>query len=1085
MAKGAKRSIADTFVSVVAETSKLASGIAKTFRETDREAKAAGKRWTRELNEELRNVHATVSLDAAQARADATRLREEIAARHAHMRVDVDYDHDRIAQLGGSLVASLLPQLQQSMARGGSQAGSAFAEGAAGGMRAGGPLIAAAVLGLAGVAAQASGAIGLIPAAAVGAGAAVGALALAFDGFGDAMKNVKDPEKFAESLGQLAPMAQSVATTIQGLMPVFDRLKFTVSDAFFGPLTSAIEPLVNTYMPMLQGGLSQMASVMGNALGGLARFMQTPEMLGMAATMTNNLVSAFSTFSGVLEPVVHAFTEIGVVGSGFLPQIAQAAVQAAQGFSQFISQASASGQLQQWISGGITAMGQLFEIGKNLLPVFGALAPIGAALMPAFNSLLVAITPGLQALGGVIGNLITAASPLLTFLGEMASTVLSALAPAFNNLLTSLTPVIGQLVGALQPVVQALAPVLGQVAMIIGQAMADAATTLVPLIVPLVGVLGEMLGAAVPLIPSIVELAASALPMFTSAAGIVIPIVTVVAKILTELMKVIVPPLNTVIKFLARTFTESFEQVKTVVGKAWEFIKPVFDKITGAVKAVINSIKSLPGVGSLFKDGTPDYRGGGGSFGSPPATANDYYKGIYGTKSSIAPAYIPTPDVPLPAVSDYVAPPPSTGRKGSGAAASTRSADDYATDTTGFSSIASRPRQYEQGMVPNNVKLLSAIEQMFPGTTAHADVSRNDKYGEHGSGEALDIMVGSNKELGDRINAFLLQNSQTFGLQYNLWQQRQWNPDGSTSGMENRGSPTQNHMDHVHARVKAGAATPLTAVGDMPSLAGLPEGQGDPRLRDAYQRVQDREHGVREAQARYDRVKDKGDKATPREQEQAEYALAKAKREHADAIDDLAKKQDKLNSTTGKGNKKGQSRTGDLTQDFGKDLVGGIAQAFGFDGTLFADPTQLGLMKMMSSLSKVQIGPDAGETGGGSLGGAGGGGGGVGSMLDSFMPKGLGDLRVAKSQDSPVPFMGGLPGAPSGGSLIPGAQFAANALASQGQGPAQQPANDSGQQGGGNDYSIVFNGPVGNPSEGMAAATEFNIPRARQGVGQL
>lgn len=1076
MAKGAKRSIADTFVSVVAETSKLAAGIAKTFRETDREAAAAGKRWAREINEELRNVHATVSLDAAQARADAARLREEIAARHAHLHVDVDYDRDRMAQLGSSLIASLLPHLQQTMGRGGAQAGAAFAEGAAGGMRASAPLIATAVTALAGVAAQASGAIGLIPAAAVGAGAAIGSLALAFDGFGDAMKNVKDPEKFAESLGQLAPQAQSVATTIQGLMPVFDRLKFTVSDAFFGPLTKSIEPLVTTYMPMLQGGLSQMAAVMGNALGGLASFMQTPEMLGMAATMTNNLVSAFSTFSGVLQPVVHAFTEIGVVGSGFLPQIAQAAVQAAQGFSQFISQAAASGQLQEWISGGITAMGQLFELAKNLMPILGALAPIGAALMPAFNSLIVALTPGIAALGGVLANLITSASPLLTFLGQLASTVLSALAPAFNNLLTALAPVVQQIVGALQPVIEALAPVLAQVASIIGQAMAEAATTLVPLMVPLVGVLGEMLTAAVPLIPSIVELATSALPLFTAAAGVVIPIVTEVAKILTEILKVIVPPLNAVIKFLARTFQEAFEGIKTAVGKAWEFIKPIFDKIANAAKGVINAIKSLPGVGSLFKDGTPDFRGGGGSFGPAPATANDFYKGLYGTKSSIAPAYIPTPDVPLPAVSDYVAPPPSTGRKGSGAGASTRSADDYATDTTGFSSVASRPRQYEQGMVPNNVKLLSAIEQLFPGTTAHADVSRNDKYGEHGSGEALDIMVGSNKELGDRINAFLLQNAQTFGLQYNLWQQRQWNPDGSTSGMENRGSPTQNHMDHVHARVKAGAAT-----GDMPALAALPEGSMDPRLRDAVQRVQDREHAVRQAQARFDAVKDKGDKATPREQEQAEYALAKAKREHADAIDDLAKKQEKLNGASGKGTKKGQSRTGDLTQDFGKDLVGGIAQAFGFDGTLFADPTQLGLMKMMSSLSKVQFGGDAGTTGGGSLG-AGGAGGGGGSLLDSFMPKGLGALRVAKPEDSPVPFMGGLPGASGGGSLIPGAQFAANALASQGQATTGQPGTS---QQGNNDFSINFNGPVGSAQEAMGAATDFNIPRARQGVGQL
>lgn len=1077
MARGGRRSIADTYVSIIPETARVAAEIARAFRATDREARDAGKRWARAINDELRDVHATVSLDAAQARADAARLREEIAARHARLHVDVDYDRDRVAQFGESLIASILPHLQQNMGRGGAQAGAAFAQGAAGGMQASTPLIVAAVTGLIGVAAQASGAIGLIPAAAVGAGAAIGSLALAFDGFGDAMKNVKDPEKFAESLGQLAPNAQSVATTIQGLMPVFDRLKFTVSDAFFGPLTKSIEPLVTTYMPMLQGGLSQMASVMGNALGGLASFMQTPEMMRMAGEMTNNLVSSFSTFSGVLQPVVHALTEIGAVGSSFLPQIAQAAVQAAEGFSQFISQASASGQLQEWIQGGITAMGQLFQLAQNLMPVLGALAPVGAALLPAFNSLIVALTPGIQALGSVLGNLITAASPLLTFLGQMASTVLSALAPAFNSLLTALAPVIQQLIGALQPVVEALAPVLGQVASLIGQAMAEAATALVPLIVPLVGALGEMLQASLPLIPSIVELAVSALPAFTAAAGIVIPIVTDIAKILTHVSKVVVPPLNAVIKFLANVFKTSFDGIKTAVGKAWEFIKPVFDKITGAVTRVINSLKSLPGVGSLFKD-APDFRGAGGSFGPPPVTEAL-------PQPDSAPVYVPTPDVPLPAVSDYVAPPLSKGKK-SGAEASTRSADDYEVDHTGLPPGLAP----ESGLVPNAVQLNRVLTQQFPELQKIGGWREPDGFNEHSSGEALDIMVGSNKELGDRINRFLLQNSQAFGLQYNLWQQEQWNPDGSTSGMENRGSPTANHMDHVHARVRAGAASPLSPTGDMPALAGLPEGAVDPRLRDAIQRVKDREHGVREAQARYDMVQDKGDKATPRERERAEYALAKAKREHADAIDDLAKKQEKLNGADAKGHgKKGQSRTGDLTKDFGRDLVGGIAEAFGFDGTLFADPTQLGIVKSLSALSKVQFGGDAGKSTAGSLGsagagGSGGGGGGIASLLDSFMPQGLGALKVAKPQDAPVPYLGGLPGDPGGGSaLVPGAQFAANAMTQQGQQSDQQP--DQEQGGGGNDYSINFNGPVGNPQAAMGAANDFNIPRARQGVGNL
>ena len=130
------------------------------------------------------------------------------------------------------------------------------------------------------------------------------------------------------------------------------------------------------------------------------------------------------------------------------------------------------------------------------------------------------------------------------------------------------------------------------------------------------------------------------------------------------------------------------------------------------------------------------------------------------------------------------------------------------------------PRQYEPGMVPNTTQAMSVLERMFPGLDINADTSRKDSYGEHGSGEALDIMVGANTAMGQQINEFLLQNADALGLQYNIWQQSTWRPDGSVSPMEDRGSPTQNHMDHVHARFRPGAA----AGG---SVTGAPGGPGD------------------------------------------------------------------------------------------------------------------------------------------------------------------------------------------------------------------------------------------------------------------
>ena len=71
-----------------------------------------------------------------------------------------------------------------------------------------------------------------------------------------------------------------------------------------------------------------------------------------------------------------------------------------------------------------------------------------------------------------------------------------------------------------------------------------------------------------------------------------------------------------------------------------------------------------------------------------------------------------------------------------------------------------------------------------------------DGFNEHSSGKASDVMVSSAAE-GNALLPNLLRQP---GVQYILWNQRQWNPDGTSSPMEDRGSPTQNHMDHLHVK---------------------------------------------------------------------------------------------------------------------------------------------------------------------------------------------------------------------------------------------------------------------------------------------
>lgn len=71
--------------------------------------------------------------------------------------------------------------------------------------------------------------------------------------------------------------------------------------------------------------------------------------------------------------------------------------------------------------------------------------------------------------------------------------------------------------------------------------------------------------------------------------------------------------------------------------------------------------------------------------------------------------------------------------------------------------------------------------------------------GGHPSGLALDWMVQADTALGDALVQYSIANWDALGIDYLIYQQRYLgSPGGSWSYMEDRGSPTQNHMDHVH-----------------------------------------------------------------------------------------------------------------------------------------------------------------------------------------------------------------------------------------------------------------------------------------------
>ncbi len=64
---------------------------------------------------------------------------------------------------------------------------------------------------------------------------------------------------------------------------------------------------------------------------------------------------------------------------------------------------------------------------------------------------------------------------------------------------------------------------------------------------------------------------------------------------------------------------------------------------------------------------------------------------------------------------------------------------------------------------------------------------------------AADFMTYSDSAKGNAVAQYVIDNAARFGVEYVIWQQRIYIVGGSGwSAMEDRGSATANHFDHVH-----------------------------------------------------------------------------------------------------------------------------------------------------------------------------------------------------------------------------------------------------------------------------------------------
>lgn len=115
---------------------------------------------------------------------------------------------------------------------------------------------------------------------------------------------------------------------------------------------------------------------------------------------------------------------------------------------------------------------------------------------------------------------------------------------------------------------------------------------------------------------------------------------------------------------------------------------------------------------------------------------------------------------------------------------------------------------------------------------------RNDGDAQdHALGLGLDFMVYDDHVTGQALADYVQAHAERLGVSYVIWAQRIWNIARASEGgrpMADRGSPTANHMDHVHVSLTGTGAIPTglptaectTSAGT--GLTGLPSDPGSP-----------------------------------------------------------------------------------------------------------------------------------------------------------------------------------------------------------------------------------------------------------------
>jgi hypothetical protein len=310
-----------------------------------------------------------------------------------------------------------------------------------------------AIGGIAAAAAQASQSLLLLPAAISAVGIGMKTLSLAAGDFMEGMAVIGDDKKFQKKLEGMTESAKALALEFKSAHSILSEgLSETLFTGLAQKFASTLSPLTGNLkkaMDAIAKSANTAAKSMMDMLAAPARQADLKSLIGDSSKIWDGLLKS-------ITPLSEAFLDLAVVGSDFLVGLTSEAEGAATSFAKFIAEARKTGQLKQWMSEGLNAVGELGKIAGN---VAGSIKAIWTGLSAGMGQGggLEAVTAATEKFQQLMES--PAVQQGLAALGEMFKTVSEESGKVFAALMTELGPILAELA----PVVSEVAKAIGEV----------------------------------------------------------------------------------------------------------------------------------------------------------------------------------------------------------------------------------------------------------------------------------------------------------------------------------------------------------------------------------------------------------------------------------------------------------------------------------------------------------------------------------------------------------------------------------------------------------------------------------------------